>query len=314
MLIQTIELDREIRPSNNKNYKGFLRLQKTLNSHITFEGIGVHSGTPVRMNVYPADAAHGYVFVRSDQEGPNNRIKAAWNTVSNTAMCTKISNGFTSVSTIEHIVAALWGCDIFNALIEVNGPEVPIMDGSSDLFVQAIKKVGTCDLAAYVPLIEIQKPVKVENKNGWARFSPATRFQLDLSFNYGGRLAQEHSLSFNPQTQTFEAYLASARTFGFYEDGQKLKEAGLALGASFDNTVVLDSDATVMNKEGLRFDDEFIRHKMLDAIGDLALAGGYILGHFEGCNSGHGLNNEILRAIFSDPTAWKSLTMPMPLI
>lgn len=314
MITQAVDLTNFVHKPKDKNYATFLSLQKTLRTHVSFEGVGVHSGLPMRMNIYPASINHGYVFVRSDQEGPNNRIKATWNCVSNTSMCTKISNGWTGVSTIEHIIAALWGCDIHNALIELSGEEVPIMDGSSDIFAQEIQRVGTSDLPSYKPIIEILKPVQVEYKNSWARFVPHSHFKLELSFDFGGRFEEPQQFVFDTKSDSFTQLISKARTFGFLEDGEKLKKMGLALGSSFDNTIVLDKDSQVLNAEGLRFEDEFVRHKVLDAIGDLALSQGYIVGCFQGFNSGHSLNNELLRAIFTDQSNYRILNMPLPLI
>jgi UDP-3-O-[3-hydroxymyristoyl] N-acetylglucosamine deacetylase len=178
------------------------------------------------------------------------------------------------------------------------------MDGSSKVFVEMINSAGSKALHAPVRYIRIQKPVQVTSGTSTAQLSPAKNFSIKMNFDANGRLNnQAWSLSFNPEEQSFIYDLANARTFGFYEDAQRLWDAGLAQGASLDNTVVIQ-DGEIMNAEGLRYDDEFVRHKTLDAIGDLALAGSPLLGQFEGHNSGHGLNNQLLRALFADSSAW----------
>lgn len=282
-----------------------LAWQQTLATPVRCTGIGVHSGKPVTLTLHPGLAHSGYVFIRTDVPENAQRIPARWDTVTDTAMCTKITNAQgVSVSTIEHVVAALAGCGIHNAVIEVDGPEVPIMDGSSADFVALVHKTSVRQQREKVRRIKILKPVEVAMGRSTALLKPSDEPQFTMQFNANGRLAgQVWTLEYYPAHDDFADLLSSARTFGFYEDAQALWSQGLAKGASLDNTVVI-KEGQVMNEEGLRFSDELVRHKMLDAIGDLALAGGSLVGHFVGINSGHALNNQLLRTLFADESAW----------
>lgn len=279
--------------------------QRTIAVPVSCTGIGVHSGASVTLTFRPALAGSGYVFIRTDVPEHAKRIPARWDTVTDTAMCTKITNEEgVSVSTIEHVIAALAGCGIHNAVIEVDGPEMPIMDGSSADFVDLICKASSRQQSQPIRWLKILKPVEVHAGNAAAAFKPADEPRFSMKFNANGRLGgQSWSLDYYPDHDDFGDLLSPARTFGFYEDAQRLWSQGLAQGASLDNTVVI-KEGKIMNEGGLRFPDEFIRHKMLDAIGDFALAGAPILGHFVGLNSGHGLNNQLLRALFADQSAW----------
>lgn len=282
--------------------------QQTLAKAVRCIGVGVHSGESVAMAIKPAAIGTGYVFVRTDLS-ENNRIKATWDNVTDTMMSTRITNEHgVSVSTIEHIIAALAGLHIHNAVIEVGGPEVPIMDGSSADFVTLIQSVGLKKQNAPLKVIKVLKPIQVSHGKGTAFLLPANERRFSMEFDFSGRLAESSYLTYYPDSDDFAESLSDSRTFGFFEDAQKLQAAGLARGASLQNTVVI-GDTGVMNEGGLRHDDEMVRHKILDAIGDLALAGGVIMGHFEGINSGHGLNNNLLRALFADPSAWVFQTM-----
>ena len=217
-------------------------------------------------------------------------------------MCTKIANSEgVSVSTIEHVIAALAGAHITNAIIKVNGPEIPIMDGSSAIFSNLIEKAGIQRQAAVLPTLKVSKPIRVTADTAYAEFIPCNDRLITLKYDGSGRLPKalkSEELTFDWDHDDFNEFLSDARTFGFYEDAQKLLSLGLAKGASLENTVVIQSDDTVMNPEGLRSHDELTRHKILDAVGDLALAGMRIQGHFRGYNSGHALNNQLLHALF----------------
>jgi UDP-3-O-[3-hydroxymyristoyl] N-acetylglucosamine deacetylase len=279
--------------------------QKTIASPVTCTGVGVHSGKPVTLTIRPAIADSGYVFIRTDVPAGSRRIPARWDTVTNTAMCTQVTNSQgVSVSTIEHVIAALAGCGIHNAIIELDGPEVPIMDGSSAEFVKLVRQASLHQQFQPVRPLKVLKTVEVSVGNSTAMLKPSDEPKLSMQFNANGRLNnQSWSFVYYPDHDDFGDLLSSARTFGFYEDAQHLWSQGLAQGASLDNTVVI-KDGEIMNEEGLRFSDEFVRHKMLDAVGDLALAGAPILGHFMGINSGHALNNQLLHALFADESAW----------
>jgi UDP-3-O-[3-hydroxymyristoyl] N-acetylglucosamine deacetylase len=282
--------------------------QQTLLSSVKCQGIGVHSGNIVNMMIKPAPVNTGYLFIRTDlpqgDNGIENQIKALWSTVLDTSMSTKIGNDYgVTVSTIEHIIAALAGLQIHNAVIELNGPEVPIMDGSSVDFVELLMAVGVKKQRSRIKTIRVLKPIQVSHGLTTAFLLPSDEPRITMEFNFNDRFGETTHYSYYPDTDDFASTLAQARTFGFYEDAEKLRALGLAKGASFENTIVI-GESGIMNEGGLRYEDEFIRHKVLDAIGDLALSGARLLAHFDGTNSGHTLNNKILRALFNDPAAW----------
>lgn len=280
-------------------------MQTTLKHKITLKGVGLHTGKEITMTLIPADAHHGIVFVRTDLTGQDNVIPARWDNVVDTQLCTVIGNAAgASVGTIEHVMSALCGLGIDNLRIEINGPEVPVMDGSAQPFVEAIDTVGITHQAAPKRSIRILKDVTVEKNGKRVTLSPA-----DVP-TYGGEINFDH-----PQigAQTYEMQLlngnfkhdiAAARTFGFLSEVEYMRSKGLALGGSLDNAIVLDDDK-VLNTAGLRFNDEFIRHKLLDAIGDLYLAGAPIKGAYFGVKAGHEMNNAILHALFADDSAWE---------
>ncbi len=284
--------------------------QSTLCSAVTCSGIGVHSGTSVQLTLKPASQNQGIVFVRTDLDSSCNTIQAIYSNVTDTRMCTTLTNSHgVSISTVEHVVAALAGASITNAVIEVSGPEVPIMDGSSVIFSQMIQDADVSRQPSSVPFIDflkpirILKPVRVSEGKAWAEYTPASRRLISIEFDAHGRLSPQ-LLTFQWDQEDFADLISNARTFGFYEDAEKLWAAGLAKGASLDNTIVIHNHK-VMNEEGLRSDDELVRHKILDAVGDLGLAGCPIYGQFKGYNSGHGLNNKLLRALFADPDCFE---------
>jgi UDP-3-O-[3-hydroxymyristoyl] N-acetylglucosamine deacetylase len=278
-------------------------MQTTLLNTISCTGIGLHSGSDVTLTLRPAPADHGIVFVRVDLSG-DNVIPALYDRVVDTRLCTVIANeAGASVGTIEHLMSALRGCGIDNAIIELNGPEVPIMDGSAEPFVQLIEKASTREQPMPRRAIQVLKEIVVEENGKIARLSPAN------GFIFGGEIDFAHP---SIGTQTFQTRLvngnfrhdiAAARTFGFAQEVEMMRQKGLARGGSLDNAIVL-SETAVLNIEGLRFDDEFIRHKLLDAIGDLYLAGGPILGAYDGFKAGHAMNNAVLRKLFATPDAW----------
>lgn len=284
-----------------------LSYQSTLRQKVSCVGVGLHSGQEVSLTIRSAAINEGITFIRTDL-AENNRIEARYDYVDSTMMSTRLTNPHgVSIATVEHIMAAMAGMGITNAVIEVNAPEIPIMDGSSLVFCDLIRSVGIKHTSQKVRAIEILKPVRVEDgKGASATFLPDDARTLKMRFDLKGRmqsLIKHPEMSFDLDHDDFHDLLAHARTFGFYEDAQKLLQAGLARGASLDNTIVIRDDA-VMNETGLRDEDEFVQHKILDAIGDLSLAGVHIIGAFEGINSGHGLNNQLLRKIFATPNAW----------
>ncbi len=283
--------------------------QTTLGRSVCLEGVGVHSGAPVSMTLHPAKVNTGIRFSVASDKG-EVIIQAHHDYVNNVVLCTVLSsNCGAAVATVEHLMAALRGLSIDNALIEINNGEVPIMDGSAMPFVGAIDDAGLKELAAPRRFIKVLKPVFVEDNGCWGELLPHNGFHLEVEIDFKtpviGR--QKYSSEMNPGI--FRAQLAKARTFGFMADVKGLWAAGRALGASLDNTVAIDDDK-VINAEGLRFDDEFVRHKALDAVGDLALAGYPLLCSYRSYRGGHALNAKVLEALFADEDAWVFVDAP----
>ena len=286
---------------------GMLGFQTTISSPVTISGTGVHSGAAVSITFNPAEADSGIVFQRLHDDGTVSEYRAVSAQVGNTDLCTVL--GFTpatSIATVEHVMAALYALGLDNTLIEVSGAEMPIMDGSSAPFIDAIDEVGLVPLAVKRRYIRIVKPVRVEAGASWAEFSPydGTRFEVEIDFDCPliGRQSWKGDLT----PATFRSELSRARTFGFMRDVERLWAAGLALGSSLENSVVISDDNTVINVEGLRYaKDEFVRHKTLDAVGDLALAGMPFLGCYRSYRGGHKMNAHALKALMSDPTAYE---------
>ncbi len=280
--------------------------QTTLGAQATVTGVGVHSGKPVSLTLGPAPVDAGYIFVRTGLEGPDREVSATAKSVIATAFATVLGDqDGPIVSTAEHVLAALRGMGIDNATIEVDGPEVPIMDGSAAAFVAAIDQAGVVEQGARRRFIQVLKPVQVAIGDSFGEFRPhAAGFRAEIEINFNNPVIgrQSYVLDLNPET--FRREVARARTFGFMNDVARLSSAGYALGASFENSVVFD-DTKLLNAEGLRYSDECARHKVLDAIGDLALAGLPILGAYRSVRGGHKLNNEVLKALLADRSAWK---------
>ena len=279
-------------------------MQQTLKAKIQVHGVGLHSGREIAMTLLPASADHGIVFVRTDLKR-DNKIPALWGNVSDTRLCTVIANkSGASVGTIEHLMAALRGCGIDNAIIELNGPEVPVMDGSAMPFVELIEDVGAIAQSRPRRAIRVLKEVSVEENGKRVSLKPAqgSIFGGEIEFDHPDIGAQRFETKL--LNGNFKHDLADSRTFGFLHEVEYMRSQGLALGGSLDNAIVLDKN-TVMNPGGLRHENEFIRHKLLDAVGDLYLAGGPILGAYEGAKAGHAMNNALLHALFADDDAWE---------
>jgi UDP-3-O-[3-hydroxymyristoyl] N-acetylglucosamine deacetylase len=290
-----------------QTWKAIDGCQNTLASSVTFEGIGTHSAQSITMTIHPAEANTGIVFARTDLADEPHLIPARWDHVTDTMGCTKISsNDGVSVATIEHIMAALYACEIDNAYIEISGPEVPIMDGSSDVFMKPLMDAGVFQLDAPRRTIEILKTVIVRDQSdSWVSISPHADFFIDCEHHFAGRVdfpAQRFTGIMSPTA--FRQDIAAARTFGFADDLVKLHSLGLALGSSLDNAIGI-KDGKILNPEGLRFDNEFVRHKVLDVIGDLYTAGAPIQGAIRGTRTGHSMMNQLLRALFSNPSNWR---------
>ena len=279
--------------------------QRTLKSPIQCTGVGLHSGAPVKMRLKPAPAGSGISFLRTDVAA---RIPARWDRVVDTRLCTVVGTKAggpegTTVGTIEHLMAAFAGCGIDNAVVELDGPEVPIMDGSAAPFVFLIDCAGTAQLDAPRRALRVLKEVTIVegDKRVTLAPSPVPLFSFEIEFENAAIRRQEVTLALTDGR--FKSDIARARTFGFLHEVDLMRRNGYARGGSLDNAVVISGDR-ILNPTGLRYTDEFVRHKMLDAVGDLALAGGPVLGHFHGARSGHTLNNKLLRALFADRQAW----------
>lgn len=278
-----------------------LNLQHSLETAAVFHGVGVHSGAPVCMIIHPAAIDHGIIFERTDIEDQPNRINASWQAVKSTNMCTTLANqNGISVATVEHVLAALYGLGITNALITIDGPEVPMMDGCSLSFCEGILESGLLIQQKLRPQLIIKHPIKVNSDYGYAELLPYDTNLFSVEFSPNERFANvagQQFCQFSLLKDDFFENIAKARSFGFFEDAQKLWAIGLAKGSSLDNTVVIH-EGSIMNKDGLRYEDEFVRHKMLDAIGDMALAEYTLVGHYKACNPSHTLNYTLLKTYF----------------
>lgn len=279
--------------------------QRTLKSPIQCTGVALHSGAATRLFIKPGEIDSGIRFVRTDVPG-GAVIPALWDRVADTRLCTTLANEQgVAVGTVEHLMAAFAGCGVDNAVVEIDGPEVPIMDGSAQPFVFLIECAGVVEQSAPRRVIRVLKEVVVDDGRNWASLSPSDRLSVDLEIDFTSSAVSRQAISLGVVNGTFCRELARARTFGFLNEVEQLRAAGLARGGSLDNAIVVNGDQ-ILNKGGLRYDDEFVRHKALDAIGDLYLAGGYVIGRFSGFCSGHNLNNQVLRALFADSSAWRA--------
>jgi UDP-3-O-[3-hydroxymyristoyl] N-acetylglucosamine deacetylase len=285
---------------------GFLGFETTFANPFSIQGIGVHSGAAVTATFNPADAGTGILFQRISPNGDVTDLKAVSASVGSTDLCTVL--GFSparSIATVEHVMAALYGLGIDNAIIEVDGAEMPVMDGSSREFVEAIEQAGIRSLGVKRRYIRVSKTVRIEQGSSWAEFSPydGTRFEVEIDFDSPAIGRQSWKGDLTPAS--FRNELSRARTFGFMRDVERLWAAGLALGSSLENSVVIGDDNRVINMEGLRYPDEFVRHKTLDAVGDLALAGAPFLGLYRSYRGGHKVNAIALKALLSDRSAYE---------
>ena len=280
--------------------------QTTLRDQAAVSGIGIHSGLPATLTLLPADANTGIVFVRVGRNGESDReVRADARAVTATEFATVLGDAAGPLcSTAEHVLAALSGLGVDNAIVEIDGPEVPIMDGSAAPFVAAIDQAGIVTLPAARRYIQVLKTVGIAMDDAYGELRPYARgFRVEVEIEFDHRLIGRQSLALDVEPETFRRELARARTFGFMRDVAKLWNNGFALGASFENTLVV-TDERVLNPEGLRFTDEFARHKALDAIGDLTLAGAPLLGAYRSVRGGHKLNHAVLVALMADPTAF----------
>lgn len=284
-------------------------MQTTIKSPISFAGVGLHSGLPATVTIRPASVHHGIWFSRSDVAVGDRLVPARWDAVNRSPLCTKLENAQgLSVSTVEHLMAALAGCGVHNALIEIDGPEVPILDGSSAPFVRGIMDRGLRKLNAPVRAFEVLKEVTVTDGEASATIAPADTLTIDFEIDFVDAAIGHQQLSLQLNNGAFVRELCDSRTFCRQADVVAMQENGLALGGdSGANAVVFDGDA-VLSPGGLRHVDEPVRHKMLDAVGDLALAGAPLLGRYTGTRAGHSLTNTLLRALFATPGAVRMVT------
>ncbi|MDH3738486.1 MAG: UDP-3-O-acyl-N-acetylglucosamine deacetylase [Alphaproteobacteria bacterium] len=280
-----------------------------MKSKISCCGTGLHSGANVSMVLLPAPPHTGIVFRRTDAVGNNVEIAAHVDNVVDDRMCTTLGDGHgITIATVEHLMAALSGCGIDNLYVEVDGSELPIMDGSAAPFVFLIECAGVVEQDAPRRVIEILKPVRVEDEDRQAELSPGDGFTVGFEIEFGSGAIGQQDMDVELVNGTFKGELSRARTFGFVEEVDQLRAMGLALGGSLDNAVVVSGDE-VLNEDGLRYKDEFVRHKILDCVGDLYLAGAPIIGHFKGSRSGHALNHSILRSLLADRDSWRYTTV-----
>jgi UDP-3-O-[3-hydroxymyristoyl] N-acetylglucosamine deacetylase len=283
--------------------------QKTLKNRIKCSGIGLHSGAKVTMTLGPAAPDTGVVFRRVDLPG-QPLVRARYDQVTDLRLCSTIGAGEgVSVGTVEHLMAAFAGLGVDNVVVEIDGPEVPVMDGSSAPFVFLIECADLIDQVAPRRYLKVLKPVEVRDGLASAALLPDDDFSIAFEIDFSNPMIGRQAAEFYLAPGRFKADLARARTFGFVQEVEQLRAMGLARGGSLENAVVLGADR-ILNDDGLRYDDEFVRHKALDALGDLYLAGGPILGRYEGCRSGHALNNRLLHALFADKSAFAWTTYP----
>ncbi len=284
--------------------------QRTLMNEVGCTGIGLHTGEKVKINLRPAPANSGIKFVRTDLKG-RPEVEVGFNNVFDTTLATTIGTNGCKVSTIEHLMAAFFGLGIDNAVVELDGPEVPIMDGSAAPFVFLIKSGDIREQKSPKQFIVIKKPFKVDDGNRSVSIYPSKELKITYMIDFQHPLLrnQEYELTFSGRD--FVREISTARTFGFLKDVETLKKNGLARGGSLDNAVVID-DFRIINEDGLRFDDEFVRHKILDFIGDISIVGSPIIGHFVVKKSGHFLNQHMLRKLMESKKHWKVMTFKTP--
>ncbi|MEI8297960.1 MAG: UDP-3-O-acyl-N-acetylglucosamine deacetylase [Pseudomonadota bacterium] len=282
--------------------------QRTLKNTIRATGVGLHSGQKVYMTLRPAAPNTGIVFRRIDLAEPVD-IEARAENVGDTMLGTTLVNGDVKVSTVEHLLSAFAGLGVDNAFIDLSAAEVPIMDGSAGPFVFLLQSAGIEEQTLPKRFVRIRKSVEVRDGDKWARFDPFNGFKVNFEIEFDHPIFRRHSqrASMDFSTTSFLREVSRARTFGFMRDLEKLRAHNLALGGTLDNAIVLD-DFKVLNEDGLRYEDEFVKHKILDAIGDLYLLGHSLIGEFSGYKSGHGLNNRLLRALVADASAWEEVT------
>jgi UDP-3-O-[3-hydroxymyristoyl] N-acetylglucosamine deacetylase len=290
------------------SFRAYSSRQTTVDREVVMKGVGVHSGAEVSLILNPAEANTGYNFYVQGGERVGH-VPGDFRAVSNLTLCTVLSGQYgATVATVEHLLAALRGLGVDNVDIEIDGNEVPIMDGSAEAFVDAIEEAGLRDLDEPRRYIKVLRPVQVKDGDSVGEIFPYNGFRLDIEINFNSAFIGRQRLDVDVTPKSFKTQLSRARTFGFMKDVKQLWAAGRALGSSLENTVAIGDDR-ILNPEGLRFKDEFVRHKTLDAVGDLALAGAPILGLYRSSRGGHRLNSAMLHALYENKDAWTIVEM-----
>ncbi len=279
--------------------------QHTLGAPISCNGVGLHTGRPIQMRLKPAPVGSGILFVRTDRPAGHNQIHLSVDQVIDTHRGTKIANAHAcEIGTVEHLLAALMAYNIDNVQIEVDGPEIPAMDGGAAVFTERLADAKVLQQTKRRKYIQVLREISIESENSTARFLPADRFQIDVGISYDNPLIGQQSCQFDVNTADFVQQIARARTFVLRSEIETLMKSGIAKGGSLDNCLIVDTHQ-IENKGGLHFANEFARHKAMDALGDLALAGAPILGRYEARQGGHRINHLALRTLLSDTSAWK---------
>ncbi len=288
-------------------------LQTTIRDEVTLSGVGVHSGGLATVTLHPAGADSGIVFYRGDSAGGGEfEVRARYDSVVSTSRSTILGCERGTIGTVEHLMSAIGGLGIDNLLVEIDGPEVPILDGSAAPFVEAIQSVGLRTMPVPRRFIKVLKPIRIAEGDASAELVPHDSQRIEVEISFDNPLIGRQRYAYDPRRSDFARDVARARTFGFMKDVETMWAKGLALGASLDNTVVI-GEGEVVNPEGLRYRDEFVRHKVLDAVGDLRLAGAPILGAYRSVRGGHRMNTAVVAALMQDPDAWTySYTYPAP--
>ena len=283
--------------------------QHTLSETFSVTGVGVHSGAAATLTVHAAPVNNGITFIRTDITDRDNVIAARFDSVTDTRLCTVLANkAGATVSTVEHVLSAFAALGVDNAVVEIDGPEIPIMDGSAAPFVKALDRAGLARQKTPRKVIVIKKTISVQDGDKEVILSPADGQYFGFEIAFDNALIGRQKYLHKMKESSYRAEISAARTFGFLHEVEALRKMGLARGGSLDNAIVVDGDK-VLNPDGLRFKNEFVRHKVLDAIGDIYLAGFQIIGHYHGVKAGHAMNNKILHALFADPTAYALVSL-----